>query len=194
MPSNIDAVIDDVGDVGDDLRNNLRNNIMNMMFTMMRSMLAHVNHDARWRGNLATSITAHGVRYSETVNRMEFTVGTDASIAPYGPFVEFGTGERTLQSHSGSASTQFPHDMPPGFPYESPDVDPQRLAGEITEWVKTKPLVPKNVGTQEALGYVIAESIIEHGTYAHPFVRPAWYKNVLRVKRTAKKAVRDATR
>lgn len=68
------------------------------------------------------------------------------------------------------------------------------MVANIVEWVETKPVIPSEDITQRELGYRIAAAIANKGTYAHPFLRPAWFHNELAVRQAARNALRKATR
>lgn len=173
---NIEQVIKDIEDTKSDLHRNLRRSARNTMRAVELEAKANVKQDAEWRGNLRRSIsldmevTGHGI---------EVSVSTDAGIAPYAPFVEFGTGMRSASAWTGSLP--FPPadegtTPPPGFPYESPSMSPG-MVQSIIDWVETKPVVPRDDNmSQRDVGFAIAAKIAEQGTYAHPFLRPAWFK------------------
>lgn len=192
MPSNIEDVINDIQQVKRDLEEQIFAKLRPAMQKVLDTAIGHVDDDADWRGNLATSIRSHGVETELTNNyEIKFTIGTDSDIAPYAPFVEFGTGKRTEKAGPGSVRPQTPDRYPAGYPYSSPNVDPNKIVGEILEWVRTKPIVPEKEGEWDT-AMAIAQSIVEFGTYAHPFMRPAWFKHKLRVRRAARNAVKEA--
>lgn len=192
LDHNIGQVRRDIQDVKDDIRSDIPTAIVAAMQTLKSDMIASVKYDSDWRGNLVRSIQSHGVDVTPTGNgEYEISVGTDASIAPYAPFVEFGTGKRSGQ-HARAMPTSV-DEYPEGYPFDPPPMHPD-LVDEIIEWVKTKPVIPKEDMSQEELGFTIAATIVEKGTYAHPFLRPAWFRNELQIKKAARNAVRKAVR
>lgn len=196
MPSNIGDVIGDVEDVKNDLEQNILTKMHDAMRELLDTALHHVDEDSDWTGGLKASIRRHGVNteWSDD-DTIKFTVGTDKNIAPYAPLVEFGTGERGKSGRSapGAISAGKPDSYPAGYPYDSPDVEPEKLVGAIYEWVETKPVTPEKA-TMWDTAMAITRAIIAVGTYAHPFLRPAWFKNKLKLKRAARKAVRKSFR
>lgn len=195
-PHNIEDVIKDVEEVKNDLQVHLHEKLRDEMRRMLQTAITHVEKDADWKGNLTRSLRSHGVD-SEWRSRAEwqYSIGTDEKIAPYGPFVEFGTGSKSDNPASGSyQSIRPPHDYPAGYPYEAPAMSPA-LVANIIEWVKTKPITPKQGDpSDEELGARIAAEIVEKGTHAHPFLRPAWYKHRLQIRQQARSAVKKAFR
>jgi len=110
-----------------------------------------------WTTNLYRSI---GVERSATSDGFAYEVVADV---PYAAMVEYGTGQR------GDS------DAPLKFQFDSPDEnDFGDVFGNIFEWVKTKPAF---FGPRTAdVAAKITWTIIEEGTYAHPFFRPAYRK------------------
>lgn len=195
MPSNVEDVIGDIEDVKDDLHDNIENAGRASMGRVLFDALGYIQKDAEWRGLLRKSMS---LSVDDRGEELVFNVHTDADTAPYAPFVEFGTGSHTNQLSGASAST-YPAEWPDtgsavpiGFPYSAPEMGPG-LVASIIEWVETKPILPeKEDMTQQELGAVIAAQIANEGTYAHPFIRPAWFDNELIVKQSMKVAVRKA--
>jgi len=92
---------------------------------------------------------------------------------PYAGYVEKGTGER-----GGST------------PYEAPDSPPVQ---EILQWIEAKGITPRLDGpytTQYELAEAIAFTIVDEGTYAHPFLLPARRK--ARAQRRHPRAIETA--
>ncbi|WP_255680918.1 HK97-gp10 family putative phage morphogenesis protein [Natrinema sp. DC36] len=184
-------MISDIEYVKKDLRQNLMSKLEGAMKLLLDTAVAHVADDAYWRGGITASLRSHGVKTEQRVGEMMFSVGTDKKIAPYAPFVEFGTGARSDEKGPTSVLTGKPHEHPPGYPYDSPDVSPSELMGSILEWIKTKPIETDNIW---ASARKISETIVKLGTYAHPFLRPAWFKHELNLKRAVRSAVKKTFR
>lgn len=126
-----------------------------------------------WTMNLWRSIY-----YTEkpTPKGTRFEVLADA---PYARFVEFGTGSRW-----GTGGYSVPDTIDH---YSSPPLT-GGLINDIRSWVFTKPYF---VGPRsEAMAQAIAHSIAEHGTHAHPFMRPAWFRTKPFMLADVEKAVR----
>lgn len=191
MPSNIEDVISDVDDVQDDLHTQLRRKVAAAMRVLEADARTYIARDASWKGHLGRSLSTDVERRPEGA---KITVSAGGPEAPYVPFVEFGTGNRTERTWKGSSNLALdPLAYPPGFPYSAPDISPGMVAN-IIEWVETKPVVPQDDISPRELGYRIAATIAEEGTYAHPFLRPAWFHNELQIKQAARNALSKATR
>lgn len=197
LDHNVEDVIGELDGVKQELDPGIPQAVKAAMRELKQAVIVHIENDADWKGNLAASVQSHGVQYERNERmEVEISVGTDKSIAPYAPFVEFGTGDRKEETSDKAPTTWVPRkpdQYPAGYPYESPGIH-RDLIDNIIEWVKTKPLVPESphIETQEQLGLVIASVIAEKGTFAHPFLRPAWYKNKHFVKKAAKDQLRRA--
>lgn len=191
MPSNVESVINSIDEVGDDLRTYMRRNIAAAMRVLQADARTNIAQDARWKGNLSASLDLD-VQAGPDGPRIVVSAG--GPMAPYAPFVEFGTGSRTERTWKGASNLNVdPTAYPPNFPYSAPSMGPGMVAN-IIEWVRTKPVIPSDEMTQEELGHRIAASIAEKGTYAHPFMRPAWFHNELQVRQAARNALSKAVR
>jgi HK97 gp10 family phage protein len=128
-----------------------------------------VEHNTVWRGNLFRSIV---------VRRTGSRIRVLADV-PYAAVVEYGSGQR------GDPSAPF--DAQFGAPAFSGE-----LVRDITDWVFTKPAFygPRTVDIAQR----IASTIADEGTYAHPYMRPAWFKTEQTVIDNAERAVRRALR
>lgn len=191
MPHNVDSVIADIEDLKDDLHDNMESAAKSSMRAVLTAAKVNVEDDADWNGNLRRALTLEA---RDEGGSIVVSVHTDADIAPYAPFVEFGTGSRRLTTAPQADSEQIPPDFdaatsaPPDFPYKAPSMGPG-LVANIVEWVETKPIVPEGDLTDKELGFQIAARIAEQGTYAHPFLTPAWFENEPLVKQSMKNAV-----
>lgn len=191
MPSNIDSVINDIDDVKDDLRTVFRRKLRASMTALKAEVYQNIDDDADYSGNLKRSLSLDVER---TPDGPKLTIGTNAAIAPYAPFVEFGTGSRTEQTFGASLPTYEPDSYPPNFPYESPAMS-EGLVRNIVEWVQEKPVIPRDDSmTQKDLGFAIAATIVNKGTYAHPFMRPAWFQHELEIRQAAQNALGKVVR
>jgi HK97 gp10 family phage protein len=204
LDHNIDDVVSDIDSVKRDLRK-VNRAVRRVMDTVAEDARAYVRADADYTGQLRRAI---GVE-TETQGRGEHqvSVATDATTAPYAAIVEFGSGVRTDVTQGGSVNAPPPEQMPPGTPYETPDINydesnPLNMKGyptfygfvkHIEEWMENKPVEPLLGDTTTSAAF-IARAIIEKGQYAHPFLRPAWFQNELRVQQAARNAVRKAVR
>lgn len=129
-----------------------------------------VEHDAVWTTNLYRSIGISQFRALGGHQRIEIEVD-----APYGAYVEYGTGPR------GQGS-------PSGFGFKAPTFS-TRLVGAIFPWVMTKPGFRRERNLKQA--WIIAHVIAQEGTYAQPFFRPAWFvRGEQATKRGARREVR----
>lgn len=196
MPHNVEQVAADIEDVKDDLHDNVENAGRSAMNNVLFDAIGYVEADADWTGRLRKSLS---LSVTDRGDQIEFNVHTDADLAPHAPFVEFGTGSKggktTFKANSAFIPASWPDTgsaVPVGFPYSAPGMHPG-LVESIIDWVETKPITPRNGDmSDEQLGYVIAAEIAEEGTYAHPFLRPAWFDNELVVEDSMKTAVRNA--
>lgn len=191
MPHNVDEVMNDIESASAEIHSNIQETLNEEMAKLRFVAMGHVQEDAHWKGNLQSSIDSDVKVFS--TGRIKGTVGTDAEKAPYAPFVEFGTGSRSNDPGPTSIHSDKLNNPPAGYPYESPDFVTEDLVDGIVNWVKTKPITPDDpTDTPRELGEKIAATIVEKGTYAHPFLRPAWYKRRLHIKRGLEDAVEDA--
>ena len=208
VESNIDDVIDSIDDVQDDIRSELRKRVGRAMAVLRQRVQLYIQKDADWTGDLHRSI-----KKSETIvddQTLSFSVYTDSTIAPHAALVEYGTGDRgnPTETWVGSESiTETASNKPPDYPYDSPSIDyneadPFDLTGygsfaglvsTIQKWMETKPVAPRK-GDVFTSAVLISRSIIENGTYGHPFMRPAWFETELRIKKAASNALRNAVR
>lgn len=207
--SNIDAVISSVDEVKKDLRYEFRKRLSDKMGLLKQRARKYVMEDSAYTGKLTHYLDSYE-RVRDDDN-MEFAVGVPLSKAPYAAIVEFGSGSRTntpweqsrgygLGSGTGSA-------VPLGFPFEAPDIphdteNPYNISGypkfagfvgHIEEWMKRKPVEPQS-GDLYTSAVAIAAAIIQHGNYAHPYLRPAWFDTERQIKRAADHALKNATR
>lgn len=194
LSHNIGDVIADVEDTKEDLHKNLKRTARTQMGAVQMQAKSNVGLDAEWTGNLRTSIS---LDMDDRGDEITVSVGTDSGRAPYAPFVEFGTGMRSALSWSGSLPF-LPADEgttpPPGFPYDAPTMGPG-MVQNIIEWVETKPVIPRDDDmSQRDVGFAIAAKIAEQGTYAHPFLRPAWFRQERIFNFAMRKAVRKTFR
>lgn len=193
MGHNVGSVINDIEDVKDDLRTYLRRGVAQAMRVLEADARTYIKRDADWRGHLARSLSMDVQRGPDGA---EIVVSVGGRKAPYAPFIEFGTGartERTTNQAPSSGIVYEPDAYPPTFPYSAPDLSPGMVAN-IIEWVETKPISSSEDITDEDLGYRIAATIANRGTYAHPFMRPAWFQNERLVRKAAQNALRKAVR
>jgi len=104
-------------------------------------------------------------------------------LPDWAKYVEHGTGERGA---TDSLRGSIPYPEPSGLPPFDP----------ILTWVIAKNIVSPEYDSQYALAAAIQETIGERGTFAHPFIRPAWRgprgrQNIIQQNRRAmRRAVR----
>jgi HK97 gp10 family phage protein len=197
MPSNIHSVIKDIEDVKKDVHRKPYNAAIDEMAALQSVIVANVAEDASWTGQLSNAIKSHGVDTEDSGHSFRVAVGVDTTIAPYAGVVEFGSGSRLNKSSAFSLPAPTPDTYPysDGYPYESPSGVSEGLLDDLEEWVKTKPVVPKKDSDgPEELAQKIAHTIVEKGTYAHPFLRPAWFNHSRIIKQTIRMMVRRAFR
>lgn len=188
---NVGSVISDIEDVKDDLRHEMRKRVGAAMRVVWADAKQYVLNDPHASGDLFTALQNES---DTTGDELEFRVYTDAAIAPYAAIVEFGSGSRTENEWPAAPSTKPPEEYPSQFPFNAPDID--NLSGfafYIEQWMRTKGITPK-YDSYRASALAIAKTIKDRGTYAHPYLRPAWFDNELQVKKAARNAVRNAVR
>lgn len=199
MAHNVYDVIGDLEDVKDDIEDEMMRGLRADMQRLAQRAKNNVRDDADYTGQLLRSI-GHRVYKRNVSEKIVGRVRASGRIAPYAPLVEFGTGSHDLQTAPGVDSEQPRPPMegsPIDFPYAAPTIttDDQfkGLVGNIIEWVENKPVFPRNEDmTQEDLGYAIAASIVANGTYAHPFLQPAWFQTELEIRQGNRAALADA--
>lgn len=185
MPSNIDTVIDSIDDTQDDLYDSLRNRVTSSMYALRIDIITNILQDADWTGGLVNSVSGPSVE--RTADGFDVTVGAGGPAAPQAPLVEFGTGSRTETPYKGSSNIVYePDSYPPNFPYSAPTMSPG-LVANLLEWAQTKS------GVEADAGYQIAATVAEQGTFAHPYMRPAWITNERLIRRSARNALRSVT-
>lgn len=188
---NIESVISDIGDVQDDLKHEMRKRVGRAMQVVWADARQYVLNDPHTTGDLFSALR-NGSEIGD--ERLEFSVYTDASVAPYAAIVEFGSGSRSDVAWRGAPNAGPPDQYPADYPFKSPNID--NLSGFayfIEQWMRTKGVTPK-YGSYRASSLAIAKAIDDRGNYAHPYLRPAWFDNELQVKKAARNALRNATR
>lgn len=193
---NADDVIADVQKVKTELHD-VFDVVMDVMKRVAADARVFVLEDAEDQGDLRRSIGTFERAVSK--NRREIGVQTDASIAPHAALIEFGTGARTEMSFAGSVQTAPSESVPPGYPFETPDIAEGTAAfsmfvSHLGDWMERKGIEPRKYDSIRAAATAIAKTIIDVGQYAHPFLRPAWFKHEIRLMRDVKRAVRRAAR
>lgn len=131
--------------------------------------------DAVWTRDLYESISATWMQWDTGVRRYKIL-----TRQPYAKYVEFGTGIRGETTSYGGLGN-----------YSSPDSF-SMVFGQILPWVQTKPgFVGERTPSTAA---AITHTIIEEGTYAQPFMRPAWHFGEREVLSSARVAMRLTVR
>lgn len=193
---NVEDVISDINEVKDDLHD-VFDVVMGAMEIVIQDARVFIEQDADFQGNLRRSLGTD----TETVSRgrRKISVQTDASIAPYAALIEFGTGARREVSFPGGSIQTAPSEsVPPGYPFETPDITEgteqfDAFVAHIRSWMEQKEDIEPRYGPV-ASAVAIAKTIIDQGQYAHPFLRPAWFKNERMLITEVKRAVRRAAR
>lgn len=202
---NVPEVVASVDDVKDDLRDELYKRVGVAMNMLYRDAQQYVLNDPDWSGQLYHALT-------QETGDLEWSVGADLGLAEYAAIVEFGSGKRTniAKGRSAQHGIQFTDTgsaVPIGFPFESPDIDfndedPTETKGYkdfygfvkyIEEWMRSKPVEPQ-LGDYFVSAAYIAAAIVEHGNYAHPYLRPAWFDNEFKIRKSARNALKNAVR
>jgi len=195
---NVEDVIEDVDDVRHDLRHELQKRVGVAIGAIERDVKQYIMDDPDTSGQLLSAIGSDQI--DRGLSEQEWRVYTDPEIAPYAAITEFGSGARTATPWRTAeyVAPPSPEEQPPGYPYDAPDIDNiSGFAFYIEEWMREKGLTPKTPPsnpTFRASALAIAKKIDDRGTYAHPFMRPAWFNNELKVRKKARNAIKNATR
>lgn len=159
------------------IRDNLGDNVHDAVKSATEETAAEAKRqvamwDAIWTRDLYGSIGATWMRWDTDVRRYKIQ-----ARQPYAKYVEYGTGLRGENGRHGLGG------------YASPsESDFGTLFGNILSWVETKPgfIGPRTPSTAAA----ITHTIIDQGTYAQPFMRPAWHSGEREVLGSARVAMR----
>ena len=193
---NAESVIGDIEDIKFELQGNIRKRIQKAMSLLKYNTQQNILNDAQTTGMLFSTVESD-VSSSPTKVSGEVSVGGEqrpsAAVTEYGSGYLSGQSFRTSKRFVPVSNDRNP---PPQYPFESPTVTPENIDGfayYIEEWMKAKGLTPKK-GSYTESAYAIARTIGRAGTYAHPFLRPAWYKNKYRIRKQIKRAVKNSFR
>jgi len=188
---NIGSVISDIDDVKDDFRHEMRKRVGAAMCVVWADAKQYVLSDPQTTGDLFTALQREQDTSGE---ELEFSVYTDATIAPYAAIVEFGTGRYDEWRGSRPVGPPVGDEMPPQYPFDTPsESELPIIASYIKQWMIAKGIQPEK-GSIQASSMAIASKIVDQGQYAHPYLRPAWFDSELQVKKAARNAVRNAVR
>lgn len=132
-----------------------------------------------WRMNLYRSIDNRRVDFGSK-QRVVVEAG-----AKYAGYVEYGTGQRGVATRGVFDPTYLKKS------YGTPSLTPSFIS-DITTWVFTKPFFHGERSVQTA--NAIATTIAKEGTYASPFMRPAWFATKSVVIDAAERAARNTVR
>jgi len=114
------------------------------------------NNDSIAHGTLLDSVSYTERRGSPLL------IHTSVEAAPWGRYVEYGTGSRA------SRDTQPNHRQ-----YKS--ADPKPPLEPILSWVVEKGITPTEYDTQYGLAIALQETLGEMGQIPRPFMRPVWF-------------------
>jgi HK97 gp10 family phage protein len=187
VTSNVDSVIDDIGDLKTGIAVELGKNLKNAMNLVAMKVRTYINDDPHYTGKLLESVEP-----KSNDAALEYEVRAGGSEAPYAAIVEYGSGARTNISYDDAPQMPYVEDPPRDYPFDPPDIDNiSGFAFYIEQWMREKGIEPE-LETYSASASAIAKVIVERGNYAHPFMRPAWRDEKRRVERAAKRAVEEA--
>jgi len=173
MPSNAHDVITDVRETKRTLQVESSDEINQQTRITKERAETNLLKDANWTGNTLSALTRS---LDVTTEGYEGSVYVDASQAPYGQVVEFGSGARGKAGEIwGNVDVDPPEQYPTAYPFKSPDYSPE-LYESILKWVQTKPIPTDD--PQEFAQHVVDNMDSGVGTFAHPFMRPAWQSRV----------------
>jgi hypothetical protein len=208
VTSNMSHVLRSITDLKRDLKKEMRKRVGAAMRVLLNDVRHYIAIDPMSSGGLLRATTLEKELGDEM---LEYAITVDGEKAPYAAMVEFGSGSRTERPFAGgnkppAAWPDSGSAVPKDYPFESPDIehnvdDPTSTQNSefwwfqqlIEDWMKTKPVTPLS-GNIYISSVYIASEIIQKGNYAHPYLRPAYFDNELKLKRAAKNAVRNATR
>lgn len=200
---------DNVEDVIEDIERKVKGELRRMVASIeaildiVRSdAKRYVKQDAELSGQLRQSIKMSRTKLSTGKTRLK--VGVRGSMAPYAAIVELGTGNKTLETTEKASSQSVPNrkmDNPPkDFPFSSPNIEPDRrnatflgFVGHIEDWMREKGIKPEKP-SYRASAMAIAHEIVTEGSYAHPYLRPAYFEHELEIRQVARQVVRDAAK
>jgi len=173
MPSNIGSVINDVRETKRELQIETSDEVNQQTRITKERAKTNLLQDANWTGNTLSALSRS---LEHTSRGYEGSVYVDKSQAPYAQVTEFGSGARGKAGETwGNVDVDPPEQYPAAYPFDSPDYSEQ-LVANILLWVETKP-----IPTDDPLEF--AQNVVDNmdsgvGTYAHPFMRPAWQERV----------------
>lgn len=120
------------------------------------------------------NLKRHGTWWHGDIGRSMEVIETDervylATLAGHAAYVEYGTG-----AYFGTGGYPISSDV---HPYDAPSAVSEAMIDNLIEWVQTKPITSTHYETDRALAEAIAHTIVELGTRAQPYLRPAWYSH-----------------
>lgn len=213
IDSNIESVIDSVDDVKDDIPKQLQKRLDRAMRVLWADVKQYILDDPNASGRLFNELD----RDQEIGDEMlRFTVYTDPVTTKYAAITEFGSGQPKsgMPWPGGNPARGPPDKYPPKYPFDSPSVDYPDSNGEIIRawnrnsgrydtffalsriiesWMRWKGIV-SHIGDRSISAMFITREIIQNGTYAHPYMRPAWFDNELNIKKAVINGVKAAAR
>jgi HK97 gp10 family phage protein len=213
VSSNIESVIDSVDDVKDDIPKELEKRVGAAMRVLWADVKQYVLQDPNARGWLFRSIEQE---QDIGDDELHFSVQSGGRTTDYAGVVEFGSGTlRETPWPGGSGYGNPPEQYPPDYPYDSPSFNIPDDASEmirawssthntdydtffaiariIEQWMRNKGMTPYT-GDYAVSAMFITKEIVISGTYAHPYMRPAWFDNELKIKKAAINAVKNVAR
>lgn len=202
LSENVESVIEDIeNEVINELRR-LVPVVEGVLDIVRADARRYVRQDAELSGQLRQSIRMRTSNYD--TNRWQVKVGVRGNMVPYAAITELGSGNKTLETTQKAPSQDVPNrtmdEKPTGFPFNAPRIEPDKrnpkflaFAGHIENWMRQKGIEPEKP-SYRASALAIAHEIVTEGTYAHPFLRPAWFEHDLEVRQAARQVVRDAAK
>lgn len=172
MKDNIHQVQSDVRTAQKDLERAASSRVRSFTRKVQREARENVIKDPNTTTQLLRAIKK---KNSKIGDEYQGSVWVQSGKAPYAPITEYGSGKRTNRTYSTSVvdSVNVGDQAPYDFPYDAPSVSVSFLAGVIAEWMEDKPVAPEQ-GSIGASAAAIAYTIVNKGTFAHPFMRPAY--------------------
>jgi len=172
--SNIGSVIDGVEDTRDCLERGSRDVAEDEGDQIHRLTLKNYRRDPEWLGRTEKAIRNQLRR--NTNGKYSSHIYINGMMAPHAKIAEMGSGKRANRTKPARSQGPRPLEAAPksdyrgDFNYDAPPMS-RELQLSILAWIKTKPILAED---EESLAGDIAATIADKGTYAHPFLRPAW--------------------
>jgi hypothetical protein len=142
-----------------DLRDNLEDKHERATESANERMQNEVRNELVSERSVARTTLLRDIRESESAGSQ--MVSRSVHVPEWGKYLEHGTGARAREDT-----------LPDHESYPAPSAAPYY---DILEWMKAKPVPPQEYDNVEDAAAAAAKTIMDEGTFPHPFLRPAWY-------------------